>query len=160
MIPAIHPVGNGDIVSFYVPKHFNSYEVVSPEVFNSMEEWRIWLLFDPRILWTADMVRDLYDRPMTVNNWKNGGQFTLRGWRPGDINLVEGVKVDQHKYGRALDWDISGVPAADFVQDVINNPNQREFQFITALEIANWNHVDCGNYDKRANGGKPLTFQA
>jgi len=37
---------------------------------------------------------------------------------------------------------------------------QYEFQFITGLEIApTWNHIDCRNFNKKANNNKSLTFQ-
>lgn len=147
-------------MEFYQPKYFKAYELVPADIFNSLEEWRIWLLFDPRILWTIDRIRELYGKPMTVNNWKSGGPFSLRGWRPSSVDLVKGVLVDQHKYGRAIDFDIAGVPASSFVSDVLSRPAANEFQYITGLEIASWNHIDCRNYDRALSGGKPLTFKA
>jgi hypothetical protein len=162
MIPAVHPVvGAGQVVGFYIPIHFKAPELVPKSVIDSQPEWKIWMLFDSRILWTIDKIRELYNSPMKVNDWTSGGSFTLRGWRPFDSNITPGILVDQHKLGRAIDFNISGIDPAVFIKDVLDNPNQMEFQFITGLEISpTWNHVDCRNFDKKTNGGKPMTFNA
>lgn len=146
-------------MNHYLPKHFKVEELVPPDIAKSLEAWRIWLLFDARILWTLDAIRDLYGRPITVNNWTTGGNLTLRGWRPADANLVPGVTVDQHKYGRAVDFNIDGVDPKKFCDDVLKITSQYEYNFITGLELGKtWNHIDCRNFDKRNNGGKPQTF--
>ena len=112
-------------------------------------------------LWTIDRIRELYGATMVVNNWNSNGPFTLRGWRPFNSNLTPGILVDQHKLGRAIDFNINGVDPSEFVHDVLNNQKQYEFQFITGLELSpTWNHIDCRNFDKTKNNNLPLTFKA
>lgn len=143
----------------YVPQYFAPWELVPPKIVESMDTWRIWLLFDPRILWTMDAIRVLYGKPITVNDWKTGGVLTMRGFRPENVNLVPGVLVDQHKYGRAIDFNVAGKSAEEINEDIIKNPARNEYQFITGLEVKkSWTHIDCRNFDKGANGGRPMTF--
>jgi hypothetical protein len=162
MITKIKSKENGLVVNYYRPIHFKIEELVDKNTFDSVDvKEKLWFLFDSRILWTIDKIRDLYDSSMTVNNWNSGGSLSLRGYRPPESNISPNIKVDQHKLGRAIDFNISGVDPIVFVEDVLNNKDQFEFQFISGLEIApTWVHCDTRNFDRKTNNDLPLTFKA
>jgi uncharacterized protein YcbK (DUF882 family) len=123
----------------YIPKHFSWHELVP-----SAEYKNYWLyLIDDRILMSLDAIREHYKRPVIVNNWHSGGTFTLRGLRP--MNSVVGAKYSQHKFGRAADFDVLGIPA----EQVRNDIRSGLFPLITCIEKdVNWVHVDVRNCNR------------
>lgn len=130
------------------PKYFDIYELVPPNVIDRLSN--PWVLFDSRILHTADRLRERYG-PMVVNNWDQGGNFQLSGWRPGDCSV--GALFSQHKYGRALDLKPQDIDAESIRQDILADPWNTTFAYITCVELdVSWLHIDCRNWDKLLNG--------
>jgi len=130
----------------YIPKHFQSYEVVPREVHKAFEAvnqiYKIWWLFDPRILKAADRIRERYGR-MTCNDWFWGGKNHYRGWRPPGCNV--GAKYSQHRFGRALDLIPSEVTAEDIRRDI--KAGEDFGNSVTCVEDdVSWLHIDCRNY--------------
>lgn len=96
---------------------------------------------DPRILWTLDQLRKTIGKPITVNNWREGGPFSQRGFRndPGT-----GAQLSQHRFGRAVDFDIAGISAQEFRAAVKAGTFATELTYITRIEDGvNWIHLDC-----------------
>jgi uncharacterized protein YcbK (DUF882 family) len=120
----------------YVPKYFKWYELMP-----SAEYEKHWLiLMDERLLMSLDAIREHYKRPVTVNNWYSGGKFSLRGLRP--MNSVVGAKYSQHKFGRAVDFDVQGISP----EQVRNDIRSGLFPLITCIEKdVNWVHIDVRN---------------
>jgi len=120
----------------YKPKYFTWQELMP-----SAEYEPYWLiLMDERILITLDAIREHYKRPVTVNNWHRGGTFRNRGFRPmtGDV----GAKYSQHRFGRAVDFDVQGISA----EQVRNDIRSGLFPEITCIERnVNWVHIDVRN---------------
>jgi len=136
---------------YYVPKYFKAYELLPPDIFEKYGVDGLYLI-DDRITWTLDQIRDTIKKPITVNNWKFGGQFSQRGYRT-DPNV--GVKFSPHRFGRGVDFDIAGVTAQEFRNMVrslkINLP------YITRMEdTVNWIHIDCMGLPKQQ--GEPIVF--
>ena len=106
----------------------------------SLPEDYLWGLFDPNILIVIDRLRTNLGRPITVNNWKSKGPFSLRGYRPKDCKI--GAKNSPHKIGKGLDFDVKGMTSAQ-VRDYLR-VNQARYPEITRMEDkVNWNHIDC-----------------
>ena len=127
------------MLSYYEPRFFLPEEFVPPEVFDDLGE-RSLLTMDYRILKTADTIRGFFGKPVTINNWVWGGSRTMAGFRP--MGSAIGAKWSQHKFGRAIDCLVRGVPAADVRRAILNEPNH--FPYITVMEGAvSWLHVDC-----------------
>lgn len=120
----------------YIPKYFQWHELVPNAIYK--DYWLI--LMDVRLLMTIDAMRMHYNRPITINNWINGGKFRYRGFRPFDCNV--GAKFSQHKFGRAVDLDVSGISA----EQVRNDIRSGLFPEITCIEKdVNWVHIDVRN---------------
>ena len=92
--------------------------------------------------------------PITVNDWHSGGRFLQRGFR-NDPDI--GALLSQHRYGRAADFDIEGVTAAEFRAMVktgaIGHGPGDPLQYITRIEETSAGrpisrvHIDCANAD-------------
>ena len=120
----------------YIPKYFQWHELVPNAIYK--DYWLI--LMDTRLLMTIDAMRMHYNRPITINNWIDGGNFRYRGFRPFDCNV--GAKFSQHKFGRAVDLDVSGISA----EQVRNDIRSGLFPEITCIEKdVNWVHIDVRN---------------
>jgi len=120
----------------YIPQYFQWHELVP-----SAEYKDYWLyLIDDRLLMSLDAIREHYKRPVTVNNWFRGGKFSNRGLRP--MNSSVGAKFSQHKYGRAADFDVDGIPARKVRDDI----KAGLFPLITCIEDnVSWVHIDVRN---------------
>lgn len=130
----------------YTPKHFKIQELVPKSIYASLGS-RSLIVMDPRILYTIDLIRDHFGKPITVNSWMWGGSFDQRGFR--DYMNV-GAKYSQHRYGRAIDFDISALTAEEVRQELIKQKDK--FKYITTIEKdVLWVHMDCRN-EARVNG--------
>ncbi len=120
----------------YTPRYFKWHEFMP-----SAEYERLWLwLIDDRILRTMDAIREHYGKPVTINNWFWGGQYKERGLR--SMTTTTGAKYSQHKFGRAVDFHIVGIPA----ETIRNDIRKGLFPLITCIEKdVNWVHIDVRN---------------
>ncbi len=135
----------------YIPDHF-PLEELFPKKFLSRNRNKVdlLLLFDDRILWTFDQLRNLYGS-MTINTWNYNGVLQHCGFRPW--NCETGAEWSQHKWGRAGDLHPQDYTAEEIRQDIIENPFQDEFKYITCIELdISWLHIDCRNHDKEKEG--------
>lgn len=129
----------------YKPKHFVVQEFIPPDVFNKYGENSLSLL-DPNLLITADKIREFFNKPMTINTWHIGGQFSLRGFRPKDCPI--GAKFSTHKPNEkgiscAIDFDIAGLNAETVRKTILANKNHNAFKYIMRMEnLVNWVHID------------------
>lgn len=126
-------------MSFYKCEHFKIWELVPEELMTMPEEY-LWQLFDENLLIAIDRLRDVLCKPITINNWKSGGQFKWRGIRTNSCKI--GATRSPHKIGKAFDFDVKGMKAQE-VRDYIVS-HQKMFPEITRMEKdVNWVHVDC-----------------
>ena len=125
----------------YKPKHFDTRELVTPHAYQRLGDGAL-LLMDDRILIALDTIRNLFERSITVNNWHYGGGFTQRGWRD---DAEVGSKFSQHRFGRAVDFDVKGMTAQEARDAIIEMwPLSSKLQHITRIEDGvNWCHIDC-----------------
>lgn len=135
--------------SSYKLIHFVEQEFVPPEVYNDLidEKYSLTSIIDSKLLWTADKIREFFNKPMTINTWHKKGEFSLRGFRPKNCSI--GAFRSQHKSGNAIDFDIQGL-TADQVRNVIlkNQKTYDGFKYITRMEAGvNWVHIDLKQVD-------------
>lgn len=133
----------------YVPKHFEVQELVCPHVY---KKWGynpnfIWNFFDPRLLKTLDYLRDKLNKPIFVNNWSIGGQFSQRGCRCNLCDLVKSktnssqIYVSSHILGKACDFDVKGMSAQEVRNWLISHSSELPFS-ISLEDKVNWVHLD------------------
>lgn len=138
----------------YTPTFFTAHEFVPSAIYQEFGE-QSWRFIDARMLWTMDAMRIYFNRPITVNNWHVGGDFEGRGFRPPYSSI--GSPLGQHRFGRAVDFDVSAV-SADEVRAVILSGDTLDLnRYVTAVELGvRWVHIDCRN----GGGLKIFTFNA
>lgn len=137
-----------ELPAYYKPQHFAAYEFLPPREFKHWGERGMHLFMDVRVLITADQVREFFGERIRANDWHWDGPFRNRGYRPDnyyDQQQKSAYKSgSQHRFGRALDCTIDGVPAVQ-VRDIIMN-HQQEFPWIRRLEDdVDWLHFDVAN---------------
>lgn len=151
---------------YYEPKYFTPPEFFSRDIFNRERDKgnQIWRLMDSRILWTADKIRERFcgirknsQMGMIINTWTWNGDLQYRGYRDIYVDILypdnKFSVTSQHVFGRAMDYDIEGVPAEEIVQDIKDNPNAEAYKYITGLEEGTtWVHNDTRSWKKASNG--------
>lgn len=123
----------------YKPKFFKSYELVPQEIYDLLGEENSFKLFDKKLLITIDEIRSYFNCSMVINNWKFGGNFGFRGFRPK--NYKSGMA---HKLGFAVDFDLYKKGRLDpfKVREIIIDKRDL-FSYIKGIEIGvNWVHID------------------
>lgn len=128
----------------YRPKHFALHELVGPAVFAERGE-RAWELLRPGALMALDALREKFG-PITVNNWKSGGQYKESGLR--DFGTSTGAKYSMHKYGGAFDCKFKDYTPKEVAAYILAHP--QEFPTLTCIEnpdsTPTWLHIDDRNH--------------
>ena len=132
-----------------VSNNFYLDEFVDPITYKKFNGQSIWFL-DNRLIKIAQFLRELTDRPITINNWINNGTFKASGFRRPSTRV--GGYLSQHKFGKAIDVKVSGIPSADVLNIIMTNwPKFKELGLTTVEDIAfttSWNHLDIRHTDK------------
>lgn len=133
----------------YIPVFFELPELVCPHIYNkwSYNPEMIWNFFDPRLLETLDFIRKEIDKPIFVNNWKNGGQFSQRGLRCNICDLTSSktknnqIYMSSHSLGKAVDFDVKGMKSLDVRRWLYSNADKLPYPICVEDDV-NWVHLD------------------
>lgn len=174
-------LNNNELV-FYRPTFVQLYEIVTPTLYANQYKINrldmLWSLFDSRLLWTLDRLREIYG-PIIINTWykkmghtyrvDNSG-FKERGLREHTSSV--GAIFSQHKFGNAIDCHFNSIASPDIVKQLndlgmfsndswrqeTSNPIYNAFKYITCIERSisgkpiSWLHIDIRN-QKSPNSG-------
>jgi hypothetical protein len=139
-----------------ITENFRVEEFVPQKIFQKYGDKSVWFV-DPKIIRIAQLLREYFDKSMTINNWHNGGSFNYRGFRDDsfyyqwDANLSaykskRKGKLSQHRMGRAIDFNISGVECDEVRNEFLKNEAQWIDAGLTVIEDARysptWIHCD------------------
>lgn len=123
-------------------KNFWLHEFIPPEIYE-MSLRNSTLFIDQRLVKLVQFIRDRFNKPITINDWMDGGTFINSGYR--SLLCEVGAHFSQHKFGRATDLKIDGVSPEEARRDIIANWNLfKEKTALTTLEAKTptWLHVD------------------
>ena len=132
-------------------EYFAPEEVVSKEVF-TRHGFNSYNFICPMLMEVMVLIREGIDKPITINNWKWGGQFSQRGLRENtgylskNRTLNNQLYLSAHTLGKAFDFDVQGMKA-DEVREWIE-ANQDNLPYKVRLERnfkgnrINWVHLD------------------
>lgn len=141
-------------------KCFGIKELVCPHVYEKWGE-RAWQFLDDRMLANLLFVREGIGKPIVVNNWAKGGQYSQRGLRCNTCQLViektdlRKVYLSQHIFGKAVDFNVVGMDAESVRQWI--KAHEAELPYPCRLEEGvSWVHLDTLN----KGGIKVLGFYA
>ena len=136
-------------------KYFKIQELVSKKVYDKYGE-QAWMFIDTKLIKVLDLLREHFNKPITINNWMWGGTLEQRGLR---TNLDELVKdktekgtlyISQHILGKAVDFNVKGLSSREVYEEILKN--KEKFCLISRIEniknTPNWCHVDVANTDK------------
>ena len=134
-----------------VSKYFKIQELVSEAVYKKYGD-KSWEFIDTRLIKVLDLLREHFNRPITVNNWLWGGNLQQRGLRANKDELVANKKdyyISQHCLGKAVDFNIKGLSAQEVYEEILKNRDK--FYLISRIEnikdTPTWVHIDVANID-------------
>lgn len=133
----------------YRCRHFDIEELVPPETLQGLGEAKCWWLFDQDGLKTLDALREAFDRPLVINDWKWGGLLRYSGFRPP--SCTEGAEFSQHRFGRAFDVKVEGKQSLELSDQLRAHIRQfrHRYTWIRCLETdITWCHIDGRNHDQ------------
>lgn len=140
-----------------VSKYFTIEELVDEETYNLLND-EAYKLFNPRLLETIDVVREILDVPLICNNWCWGGSRDQCGYRTSQCSI--GAPKSYHKRGEAVDLISSQMSAENMreklekYQELLPYPVRIE-KWDDNGEIS-WLHIDLGD----AKGEKIYFFKS
>lgn len=130
-------------------KNFSDYEFVPPEIYQQYGRRSRWFI-DPTMVHVAQFIREWFDAPTTINDWKWGGDLKSRGYRTPETMV--GSKYSQHKLANAIDISVSGLTADEVRLEILNNQDAFMDLGITTIEhpaySPTWVHLDKRNTTK------------
>ena len=135
-----------------VSKYFKIQELVSEAVYKKYGE-KSWEFIDTKLIKVLDLLREHFNKPITVNNWLWGGNLQQRGLRANKDELVANKKdyyISQHCLGKAVDFNVKGLSAQEVYDEILRNIEK--FYLISRIEnikdTPTWVHIDVANVDK------------
>lgn len=106
-----------------------------------------WQFLDDRILENLAFIREGLGKPIVVNNWAKGGQYSQRGLRCTRCILViekvdlRKVYLSAHIQGKAVDFNVVGMTAEEVRQWIVDHAD--ELPYPARLERSvSWIHMD------------------
>jgi len=127
----------------YRPKWYSLEELFPKDIITKYGT-KAWEFLDERLLWTADKIREKFNKPCIVNTWYFGGKSFYRGYRPPECKI--GAANSAHKHGRALDLIVVGISAKQIRNEIRRNQGCHSFRFIRRIEKnVDWLHFDLSN---------------
>lgn len=130
-------------------KHFGIKELVCPHVYEKWGE-KAWQFLDDRLLANLEYIREGIGKPIVVNNWAKGGQYSQRGLRCNCCILViektdlRKVYLSQHIFGKAVDFNVVGMTAEEVRQWI--KAHAKELPYSCRVEeLVDWCHLDTMN---------------
>ncbi len=128
-------------MDLYLPKHFKIQELVDPATYAKHGDSAIQFLHRPLIL-AIDTIREMTGKPITVNNWHQDGPFHWRGLRTPLCK--EGAPGSQHRVGKAFDFDVAGMTAAEVRAWLQQHKDSAGLEAIMRMESGtSWCHIDA-----------------
>lgn len=126
-----------------VSSNFNLKEFIDPYTYGKFGDSSIWFI-DNRIITLAQFIRERLNKPCTINNWSNGGQYQYSGFRPPQCTV--GAKLSQHRFGRGIDIKVNGLTPDELREDIITNFDVYKKIGLTTIEdgefAPTWCHID------------------
>ncbi len=123
--------------------NFYSSEFVPPTIYNKFGAIKSWWFVRPELVAICELLRLRFQKPVTINNWKAGGAFDLRGFRPP--NSI-GAENSQHRLAAAVDCNVDDYTCDEVRADILKFKDLYMAKGLTTLEDAafapTWVHFD------------------
>ena len=143
-----------------IKDYFKIEELVDRTVFEKYGE-AAWKFIDKDLLACLLVVREGIGFPMTINNWKWGGQFSQRGLRHNMSSLVKNktrLYLSAHIFGKGVDFDVQGMDSVEVRKWIVANADKFPCKIRLERNLAgipiSWVHLDIMSDDS-----KPKVYQ-
>lgn len=146
----------------YIPKWFQLYELLPPECYTydmmvseEARERAFATYFDPKLLETIDVVREIIGLPLICNTWFQDGNRKNCGYRT--VQCSVGVAQSQHKLGKAVDLICHKMSAEEMRQKIEANKDKLPYQ-IRIEKVVNWLHIDVKGSESNAHINQKIVY--
>jgi hypothetical protein len=132
-----------------VQEYFGIKELVCKHVYDKWGE-KAWQFLDEKLLANLLYIREGIGKPIVVNNWAKGGEYSQRGLRCTRCILVieqvdlRKVYLSQHIFGKAVDFDVKGMDAESVRQWIKAHASELPYP-CRVEENVSWVHMDVMN---------------
>ena len=139
---------NKDVLISNLEQYFKLQELVDEPTFLKYGK-RCWSFLDAKLLYALWVIREDIGKPITINNWMWGGNFSQRGLRHNQSPMVKskkGIYLSAHCLGKALDFDVKGMKAEEVRDWIVKNNHYFDFKIRLENKLngkqINWVHLD------------------
>ena len=128
-------------------KYFNIKELVCKHVYDKFGD-NAWQFFDYRLLAVLLDIREMLGKPIVVNNWAKGGEYTQRGLRCNICPLVkektslEKVYISAHMQGMGIDFHVPGMTSEEVRQAIVAKKAALSYPIRIERDTDGWVHID------------------
>lgn len=125
---------------------FSIGEMVCSHVYDKYGE-RAWRFFDNRLLIILETLRDRINKPVFINSWQVHGEYSQRGLRCPQCQIVKDkvaageLYMSAHTLGKAIDFDVEGLLSEEVRIWLIKNSKWWPYPFRLESKV-NWCHTD------------------
>ena len=124
-----------------ISNNFYIQEFVSRDFYNEHSDGSLKFI-DQRIVLACQYIREKIAKPITINNWSDGGEREFSGLRPFVCKV--GVAYSQHKFGRAADLKCDRMSSEEMRQLVKRYwPDLKKYISTIEDDTDGWLHIDC-----------------
>lgn len=137
-------------------KYFEIYEIVCPHIYKKYGE-AAWDFVPAWMAETLDALREHFKAPITVNDYKWGGNLSQRGIRCIECRLVQERLKEGKPYAsthytfQAIDFNVKGWNSDKVYKEILKY--QKKFPHIKRMEnkeyTTTWTHIDNKDVGKR-----------
>lgn len=139
-------------------RYFSLREMVDEQTYKKYGYFA-WNFIRTELLETLFVIRDqIVKKPMTINNWFMGGQYSQRGLRTNLSPLImektenQKLSMSAHSLGAGVDFDVKGMTANE-VRELIK-ANESKLPHPIRLEddksAPTWVHIDMYNNGEKS----------
>ena len=132
-----------------VQDYFGIKELVCKHVYDKWGE-KAWQFLDGRLLANLLYIRKGIGRPIVVNNWAMGGQYSQRGLRCNccilcfEKTVLRKVYLTQHGFGKAVDFNVVGMEAEEVRLWIKAHASELPYPCRLEKDVS-WVHLDVMN---------------
>ncbi|MBQ5783941.1 MAG: hypothetical protein IIW11_03015 [Bacteroidales bacterium] len=147
----------------YIPKYFELYELLPPELYTYdmmtsevARERAFANYFDRKLLETIDIIRGkIIKAPLICNTWFQDGNRVASGYRSSKCPV--GVAKSQHKEGKAVDLVCNKYTAEQMRQMIKENEHLLPYP-IRIEEGVSWLHIDTKDRTSGPRSNEKIYF--
>lgn len=126
-------------------QNFNIKELICKHCYDKFGETS-WQFISTEMLSVLYTLRyEIFNAPITINNWHKGGSLSQRGLRCNMCALVKdktSVYVSAHCLGKAIDFNVQGINSSEVFDIIKQNINKFKYPIRLEKDTDGWTHID------------------